>query len=56
MKDNLNRKSDDESNKMLSNPSLVFKKTIQTLKKKYGKWYRTKLENWNWSNQKEAGT
>ena len=36
MKDNLNRKSDDESNKMLSNPSLVFKKTIQTLKKKYG--------------------
>ncbi len=36
MKDNINRKSEDKSNKMLSEPSLVFKKTIQTLKKKYG--------------------
>lgn len=37
MKDNLNRKSEDESNKMLkSDPSTIFKKTIQILKKKYG--------------------
>ncbi len=36
MKDNLNRKSEDESNKMLREPSEIYKKTIETLKKKYG--------------------
>ena len=36
MSDNLNRKSNDESNKMLRDPSQIYKKTILTLKKKYG--------------------
>ena len=36
MNNKVNRKSEDEDNKMLKDPDEIYKKTIQTLKKKYG--------------------